>query len=441
MKMDVIRMVLPDIPRIYTALAEWLACFVCIYSSRRRLHSWKFAGFSVMVLGVQALFLELTGGLEGIWWILCMMTAIGIMYLYIRISCEMSWKDCVYYCTGAFVAAEAAASLEWQFYCFFYYYFGWKQLWIKYAWVILIYGLFYTFMWWIYRGYRRGTDDLKVTNRELAAYVTIGVAVFMISNLGFVSVQTPLTGQYTAEIFRIRTIVDLGGMALLYAYHIQRMELRARHELENVQRILHNQYVQYQQSQEAIDIINYKYHDLKHHILALRAEENDKKRNQYLDRMEEEIRSYEAQNKTGNKVLDTLLTAKSLYCMKNDITMTNVVDGALFEFMDVMDICSIFGNALDNAIEHELQIEEKEKRLIHVSAYSQHNFLLIRFENYCEDTINFQESLPVTTKKDTKEHGYGTKSLRYTVHKYGGEVHFETQDNWFIVKILIPMKM
>lgn len=104
-------------------------------------------------------------------------------------------------------------------------------------------------------------------------------------------------------------------------------------------------------------------------------------------------------------MLDTLLTAKSLFCMKNDITMTNVIDGTLFGFMDDMDICSIFGNALDNAIEYELQISEKEKRLIHVSAYSQHNFLLIRFENYCEDIIDFRESLPVTTKKDTKEHG------------------------------------
>lgn len=64
--------------------------------------------------------------------------------------------------------------------------------------------------------------------------------------------------------------------------------------------------------------------------------------------MEAEIRQYEAQNKTGNKVLDTVLTSKSLYCNKNGITFTCVADGTLLGFMDVMDICSIFGNALDN---------------------------------------------------------------------------------------------
>ena len=67
--------------------------------------------------------------------------------------------------------------------------------------------------------------------------------------------------------------------------------------------------------------------------------------------------------------------------------------------------------------------------------------MIVRFENYCEDNLDFNENLPVTTKKDTQFHGYGLKSLRYTVKKYGGEVDVSTQDNWFDLKILIPMKM
>ena len=66
--------------------------------------------------------------------------------------------------------------------------------------------------------------------------------------------------------------------------------------------------------------------------------------------MEEDIKTYEAQNKTGNPVLDTVLTSKSLYCQKHGITLTCVADGTRLGFMSVMDICTIFGNALDNAI-------------------------------------------------------------------------------------------
>lgn len=140
-------------------------------------------------------------------------------------------------------------------------------------------------------------------------------------------------------------------------------------------------------------------------------------------------------------MLDTLLTSKNLRCMQHKIDMTCVVDGTLFDFMDVMDICSIFGNAIDNAIECELKLKDYSKRMIHVDAFSEKSFLIIRFENYYEGDIQFEKGVPVTTKTEKKLHGYGLKSLRYTVHKYRGEVHIDTKNNWFSLRILIPRSM
>lgn len=441
MNLDKLLLVLPDIPRIYTALAEWLACLLCIFEMKRRFSGWKLAGISGLMLTIQAIFLQLTGGLKNIWWMTCMAVAIGLMYLFIRICTEANAKDAGYYCVRAFVVAEFAASLEWQMECFFYYSIGITEIWIRVLCLVGIYSVVFIIMRLIYRRYATPDAQLQVTNKELTSYVIIGLAVFCVSNMGFVVNNTPFGGNYMPEVFNVRSLIDLGGVAILYAYHVQRMELRLQHELESVQTILHNQYMQYEQSQEAIDIINYKYHDLKHHIIALRSEASTEKQKEYLDKMEAEIQNYEAQNKTGNKVLDTLLTSKSLYCMKNDINMTSVVDGTLFDFMDVMDICSIFGNALDNAIEYEKKLPEKEKRLIHVSAFSRKSFLIIRFENYCEDNLEFALDFPVTTKGDAQFHGYGLKSLRYTVRKYGGEVDVNMQDNWFRLKILIPLSI
>lgn len=434
-------LILPDIPRLYTALAEWLACILCILEMKRRIRGGKLILTSAGALVLQAAFLTLTRGLDDFWWILCMAAAVGLMYLFLSLCCDAPPKDIGYFCVRAFVIAELAASLEWQIDCYFYYTLDWQNSLFRIFLLILIYAAVFSAAWVLYRKAASIEDGLQVTSKELAACIIIGLAVFLMSNLGFVSVQTPFVGHQTTEIFNVRTLIDLGGAAILYAYHIQRIDLRTRLELESVQNILHNQYTQYQQSQEAMDMINYKYHDLKHHILALKSEGNDKKRNEYLDKMEEEIKLYEAQNKTGNKVLDTLLTSKNLSCMKNHITMTSVVDGSPFGFMDVMDICSIFGNALDNAIECETKIPDPEKRLIHVSAFTQKNFLIIRFENYYEGNLTFDEQLPVTTKKEPQFHGYGLKSLRYTVHKYGGEVDVSTQDNWFNLKILIPLSM
>lgn len=436
-----INLILPDIPRLYTALAEWLACILCILEMKRRINGWKLALTSAGALILQAAFLTLTKGLGDFWWILCMAAAVGLMYLFLFRCCDTHLRDIGYYCVRAFVIAELAASLEWQIDCYFYYTMNWQAGWLRVLLLVVIYAAVFFTAWVLYRKTTSGEDGLQITSKELTACIIIGLAVFLMSNLGFVSNSTPFAGHQTAEIFNVRTLIDLGGAAILYAYHIQRIDLRTKLELESVQNILHNQYIQYQQSQEAMDIINYKYHDLKHHIIALKSEGNDQKRNEYLDKMEEEIQHYEAQNKTGNQVLDTLLTSKNLYCMKNQISMTSVVDGSSFGFMDVMDICSIFGNALDNAIECEKKIADPEKRLIHVSAFTQKNFLIIRFENYYEGILTFDEQLPVTTKKEPQFHGYGLKSLRYTVRKYGGEVDVSTQDNWFNLKILIPLKM
>ena len=102
-------------------------------------------------------------------------------------------------------------------------------------------------------------------------------------------------------------------------------------------------------------------------------------------------------------------------------------------------ICSIFGNALDNAIECEVKIPEKEKRLIHVTVSKQKQFLILRFENYCEETLQYQEGTPVTTKKEKEFHGYGLKSIQYTVNKYEGAVSVNLEDNWFELKVLIPI--
>ena len=49
-----------------------------------------------------------------------------------------------------------------------------------------------------------------------------------------------------------------------------------------------------------------------------------------------------------------------------------------------------------------------------------------------------EEDLITTTKKDSKNHGFGLKSIRTAVEKYDGSVVFGVQQNWFELKILLP---
>ena len=64
--------------------------------------------------------------------------------------------------------------------------------------------------------------------------------------------------------------------------------------------------------------------------------------------------------------------------------------------------------------------------------------MLIQVSNYCETSIKIKNGYPVTTKADKNSHGFGIKSIKYTVEKYHGTLTYNINKNWFELKILIP---
>lgn len=428
-----------DIPRVYTAIAEWGACMVYLYLVRRkRVRQPVFLLCSAAVLAIQILFLTVTGDLPIGFWIPCMAVAVSIMYGFLLFGGELSLLAAGYCCARAFLLAEFAASLEWQVFTFLQST-GYGSLWLQTILLAVVYGACF----WIAACLERATlseDYLRqLTVRELLAAGGIAVAIFAFSNLSFLYHNLPFTSSRRADIFTIRTLVDFGGIAVLYAYQSRICDYMAERELAVMNSMLKTQYEQYRNYQDSLDLIQVKYHDLKHQIAGLRMEADEEKRRKWLDAMEEEVSAFENLNKTGNQVLDTILAAKVFHCRKNRIQITCVADGKLLDFMHVTDICSIFGNALDNAIEHVVMIPEEEKRLIHVSVSAKRNFVFIKVENYCEAEIRMNEhKLISTTKTDKEHHGFGLLSIRAAAEKYGGTVDFGQQNNWFELKILLP---
>lgn len=428
-----------DIPRIYTGLAEWLACMIyAILLAPRLPRKWQLpAALGCMLL--QCGFLVVTDNVPILWWIPCMIMAFAMMVGQILLMAKVDLKGACYLGVHAFVLAEFAAALQWQLH-----YYLWKETdpgWVqKYALLALVFALVYFLAWFLVCRLFPEPRQMVVTTGELVIVMIIGITVFAVSNLSFYAQGNPFGGVYVSDIMNIRTLVDFAGNAVLFAYMIQRKRNQTQQELAAVQTLLENHYAQYRISRDTIDLVNQKYHDLKHQIAALRAEPDADIREQWLQAMEADIQAYEVQNKTGNRVLDTVLTGKSLYCQNHGIELLVVADGKLLSFMDVMDICTVFGNALDNAIECELKIADKSKRIIRLMLSAQKQFLLLKVENYCPFLPEFWDGLPTTTKADASNHGFGLKSIRYTAQKYGGSITTGVEDDWFVLKMLIPMK-
>lgn len=430
--------VIQDIPKFYTALAEWLACLVFVVLLPKRYGVRATTVIMCISFGLICFVQYLIGIVPLYLWIPGMMLALIIMYATIYICCQVLILDAGFYWAIIFIAAEFAASLEWQFYSFFMGN-GFDNYWIQALFLVLFYGAVFCILYQLERNWLRDSIDLRVSGKEVLASTIIAVGAFLISNISYVMPNTPLSGSMSAEIFYIRTLVDLAGLVMLYSYQNRCKEMQMQQELESIHSVLRRQYEMYQQSKESIEVINRKYHDLKHQIGIIRMERDEQKREEYLQQIESDLISYEAQHKTGNSVLDTILTTKQLYCQQHGINLTVVADGLQLQFMEVMDICSIFGNALDNAIESVEKLRESEKRLIRLALYVQNDFLMIRVENYFENPIESVNGEFVTSKKNKDYHGYGIKSIRYTAEKYGGSLSITMEENWFYLRVLIPV--
>lgn len=117
---------------------------------------------------------------------------------------------------------------------------------------------------------------------------------------------------------------------------------------------------------------------------AIISNENVKK--EVVNEMTSSIKIYDSSIKTGNKVLDTIMTEKSLECSQKNIKITCLLDGKKLNFMSELDLYTFFGNALDNAIESVSKLSE-DKRAISLTMTKKGNFISLVIQNYTDNKI------------------------------------------------------
>lgn len=188
-------------------------------------------------------------------------------------------------------------------------------------------------------------------------------------------------------------------------------------------------------TQENIEIINRKCHDLKHQLDLYGAAPPDADRAEYLQELKNSIQIYDSSIQTGNKALDAVLMEKSLLFNRFSVDFSYIVDGACLSFMKNSDVFTLFGNALDNAFE-SLQAEKPENRAIVLKVNKHGKLVSICLENFCSRELQFEDGLPVSTKQNNGYHGFGMKSIRYVVQKYKGEMLVYKKERRFVLEIL-----
>ncbi len=428
-----------DIPRLYTGIAEWAGCIVILLLCRRKMKMGWFVLVSMAALLVQCGVLVITADVDaGITWVSIMFLAIFVQFFFIALCADIPLRGAIYCTSAAFLHAEFAASLEWQLHTWMSRHFPIGDRWL----LILIVVYTVVFLYFFYNSRQHITEDFlkSLTRQEVMSVIMIALLTFVFSNLSFIIAGSPFSGRVMEDIFTIRTLADGFGIAVFAGLQSSISERLAQKELYSIRHVLDSQYEQFRNYQESEEMLHMMQHDLKHQIEGLRGETNEKKRQAWLDEMENELDKWWLPQRTGNPVFDTILSATYRKARQLDVRITCVADGSLLSTLHVADICTIFGNALDNAMESVVMIAEPERRLIHVSVSAQKGFIFITVANTLGTAlIEAENNTLLTTKRDKKNHGYGLKGIKYVVGKYGGNVSYKAEDGWFRLNILIPM--
>ena len=278
---------------------------------------------------------------------------------------------------------------------------------------------------------RRWNREHRLYIKGTKLIVFLIVTIILLNGISYRATQIEYVNSLVILLLAVCSgtllLIQFNSFDLSKAQYEQAVERYIEQTARNQQRM----------SEEAAELINIKAHDLKRSLEVIRQEQNSEAVRQELAITEQAINDYNSFIKTGNKVLDTILTEKNIYCLKHDIEFTFQPDGRAVSFMNHMDIYVLFGNALDNAIEH-LLTEEKENRIMSLSIVTQNGCAAVALENYCSKQLAFQEGLPCTSKEDKRYHGFGLKSIRSIVQKYQGHMVVGLEHNIFSLRILIP---
>ncbi len=294
---------------------------------------------------------------------------------------------------------------------------------------VLVGALLYTGFYFMFRKNFLYLVDFNYKERWQGVVLFAGIYVvfFIATILNQHNVQV-------SEEYYLSAISDLVNcLFALFAISMILYVARVQKEKQTAESLLLAEKTQYEMFKNSVDYINVKCHDLKKELEHMnRCGITDTER---LDEVASNLAIYDAFAKTGNEYLDIILTEKNLACLAHDITFTYMADAERLKTMRRGDIYTLFSNALDNAIECEKGIENKDERFIRLYVHPIGEMLHVHIENYFKGSLQFKDGLPVTSKEDKTMHGFGVMSMRRTARKYGGELIVKTENGVFSVDI------
>lgn len=227
-------------------------------------------------------------------------------------------------------------------------------------------------------------------------------------------------------------IIDL-GMIFVYKKLSEYTAVKNIAQLMDQQRIMTIKY--YEGLQERYNDIQKVVHDIKKHLQVVETLKDvpDLKQD-YIVSLQETISKIEFQFQCKDKILCAILYDKIQVCKKNHINFDINIQDIEFDFMDNIEITSLFSNLLDNAIEACCRSDLKERE-IKLRVHKFKEYVIINISNSLGKSPIEQEGELLSEKPNHL--GLGMKILYDIASKYCGDLSYDYSDKHFQTKLIL----
>lgn len=185
-------------------------------------------------------------------------------------------------------------------------------------------------------------------------------------------------------------------------------------------------------------------HDYRNHINNMKiqlSEGNYDKLSEYLSELADDLDTVDTVIKTGNVMADAILNSKLGIAEKLNVRLN--VKANIPEKLPISDVelCSVLGNMLDNAVEACGSLPETERFMrIYIGRLKGQLYLSVQNS---AGKVRKEKGRYLSTKEDalssTKLHGYGLFRIDRVAKKYGGYVNRQNEEGVFAAEVMIPL--
>ncbi|MCC0630771.1 sensor histidine kinase [Clostridioides sp. ES-S-0171-01] len=288
--------------------------------------------------------------------------------------------------------------------------------------------------------YKTAFNSVKIGKKEI--YLSIPIVSNLLSFIIFykcifsfinISASTKFDIMIMALLLTASNIALIVGIIKMLRDNKKYLELLKLQEKTNLE---HNYYQNVKNNYIKTKEL---YHDMKNHLICIKEmSKNNYDTSNYIKNIEKKLDEYNNMFDTGNIALNIILKEKKELCIKKEIRFITGIDFTQCNFINEEDVCSIFANAIDNAIEACDKIKEGNKS-ISLQGRLINNFFVIKISNTKSNPIIEKNKNFITSKKNKEFHGLGIKSIKNTLEKYSGASTIEFTDTMFALNILIPL--